>query len=348
MAMRPSLLSLIILLGAPLTLAASSGALVSPGPKPIIAGEWQLAFEKNFDKKLVLREAALATWGNAQYALFREGREGVLIGEQGWLFSSEEFSQSAAHKAELAHKLELITQIKQQLAAQNIGLIVALIPDKSRIYPEYLGRHKKPGALEGRYTDFLARLQAVGITAPDLQAVLAQGKSTGQMFLRTDTHWTPAGALQAARALAAAAPAYKGSLTFTSSQSEQLLAHEGDLLNFIPLGPLAAHYGLQSEPLAKIETMGSSESGDLFGESVIAGALIGTSYSANEKWNFLGALKQVFGQDFINVAADGKGPLIPMQDYLKSASFKNSPPQFIIWDIPERFLGVTYHDTPTP
>jgi alginate O-acetyltransferase complex protein AlgJ len=69
---------------------------------------------------------------------------------------------------------------------------------------------------------------------------------------------------------------------------------------------------------------------------------VGTSYSANEKWNFLGALQQAFAQDFINVAADGKGPMTPMQDYLQSANFKSNPPQFIVWDIPERFLGVSY------
>ena len=41
-----------------------------------------------------------------------------------------------------------------------------------------------------------------------------------------------------------------------------------------------------------------------------------------------------------NYARDGKGPFVPMLDYLDSADFKNAPPQLVIWELPERYLPV--------
>ena len=41
----------------------------------------------------------------------------------------------------------------------------------------------------------------------------------------------------------------------------------------------------------------------------------------------------------INAKA-GHGPILPMLSYLKSDDFKNSPPQVLIWEFPERYLPV--------
>jgi alginate O-acetyltransferase complex protein AlgJ len=63
-------------------------------------------------------------------------------------------------------------------------------------------------------------------------------------------------------------------------------------------------------------------------------ALIGTSYSANPNWNFVGALQQALRSDVVNYAEDGHGPILPMLSYLQSDAFKNSPPQVLIWEFP--------------
>ncbi|HJR32803.1 MAG TPA: alginate O-acetyltransferase, partial [Pseudomonas sp.] len=42
----------------------------------------------------------------------------------------------------------------------------------------------------------------------------------------------------------------------------------------------------------------------------------------------------------VNYAEDGHGPILPMLSYLKSDAFKNSPPQVLIWEFPERYLPV--------
>jgi alginate O-acetyltransferase complex protein AlgJ len=65
---------------------------------------------------------------------------------------------------------------------------------------------------------------------------------------------------------------------------------------------------------------------------------VGTSYSANPHWNFLGALQQSLHSDVVNYAEDGHGPILPMLKYLQTDAFKNSAPQVVIWEFPERYL----------
>ncbi|MGH8464554.1 MAG: alginate O-acetyltransferase AlgX-related protein, partial [Pseudomonas sp.] len=82
-----------------------------------------------------------------------------------------------------------------------------------------------------------------------------------------------------------------------------------------------------------------ADSGDaLFADTEIPVALVGTSYSANPHWNFLGALQQALRSDVVNYAEDGHGPLLPMLKYLQSDAFKASAPQVLIWEFPERYL----------
>ena len=81
------------------------------------------------------------------------------------------------------------------------------------------------------------------------------------------------------------------------------------------------------------------------GEDTLAVTLVGTSYSAKSKsnvWHFDDALAQALGTEVLNAAQEGKGPILPMREYLKSQDRQDNPPQVVIWEIPERFLRVAY------
>ena len=88
--------------------------------------------------------------------------------------------------------------------------------------------------------------------------------------------------------------------------------YKGDLTNFLPLDPLFSNLlpspdNLQQRSTRPVEAEG--EAGDaLFAETQIPVALVGTSYSANPHWNFLGALQQALRSDVANYAEDGHGP----------------------------------------
>jgi alginate O-acetyltransferase complex protein AlgJ len=186
------------------------------------------------------------------------------------------------------------------------------------------------------------------IIAPDLFGPMLKAKLDGeQVFLRTDTHWTPEGAQIAAETLAKTiaekTPLSGEPQRFVTEPAEKV-THKGDLRLFLPLDPLFENLMPKTEPLQKRNTVVAQDqpAGDdaLFANTEVPVALIGTSYSANPNWNFVGALKQALNSDVVNYAEDGHGPILPMLSYLKSDAFKNSPPQVLIWEFPERYLPV--------
>ena len=109
----------------------------------------------------------------------------------------------------------------------------------------------------------------------------------------------------------------------------------------LPLGILADRVSSRTlwlyQMLAVIPTDLVDAAG-LLGDVELPVALVGTSYSANPAWNFAGALRQHLQRDLSNHAEDGQGPIVPMLKYLQSEEFKNSPPQLVIWEFPERYL----------
>ena len=312
-----------------------------PREGSFLRGEQAARYEKAFNEALPFRDAAIATWGVLEYGLFHEGRQGVVVGRKGWLFTGEEvaFYENAA--AETARKLAYIKKVQAELAEKGVTLIVGLVPDKSRVYPEFVGR-TLPSYTEDRYKSFRRSLTQATIIAPDLLTPLTHAKEKTQVYLRTDTHWTPAGAEVAADTLAKAVRRTDVTGLFESrykTASTGQTQHQGDLLNFLPLGVLQDRLGPAPDMLETRQTRAlSSSAGRLFGAQTVPVTLVGTSYSADERWNFAGALQQALGADVLDVATEGQGPLPPMRDYLKSSELRDAPPKLVVWEIPERYL----------
>jgi alginate O-acetyltransferase complex protein AlgJ len=185
----------------------------------------------------------------------------------------------------------------------------------------------------------LSGLQARGVIAPDILAAMQVQDS---MFLKTDTHWTAKGARVAATALAQALKLTMLELQPQSfrQKSGTTRKHLGDLLKFIPLAsftPQPTPDKLETPTVEGTQSVGSG----LFGDSQVEVALVGTSYSKNQKFNFDGALKLELQTDVLNLALEGKGPITPMREFLKAIP-ENL--KLVIWEIPERFLPITYPD----
>jgi alginate O-acetyltransferase complex protein AlgJ len=326
----------------------SPAVLKSPEGKKFLNGEWTAAYEAVFNKSLAIRQPSIDTWGVLEYGLYKNGRDGVLVGDQDWIFTSEEFKFYLDAEQGIQEKLELASQAQTQLAEQGIQLVVAVIPSKARVYSEYLGRYEFPAYNQDLYASFIKSLESRNITVVNLLDPLNVAKSNAAVFLKTDTHWTPFGAEIAAKEIARVV-AKKDLLPSLGSSSYQTLIsetinHKGDLLTYLPLGALQERIGPKFDVLEQRLTEGSGESGELFGSDSIPVALVGTSYSANPLWNFEGALKEALGADVLNVANEGEGPVVPMEDYLAGQELQDAPPEVVIWEIPERFISVNSND----
>lgn len=312
--------------------------------KSITDGAASHALEAELDKNFPVRQPSIDAWGVLEYTLFKNGRTGVLVGQDGWLFTDEEFKRPKHFDAEIQGKLEYISEVKRTLEANGTQLAVVVIPAKARVYAEHLGRYKKPAYWDNVYSSFQASLNKLGVIVPDTLSALEAENPQGNLFLKTDTHFTPTGARVVAKSIAEAIKASNLNLTpatFTEVPGKPV-EHSGDLMKYIPMGNQQAS-GPKPDTLTSSTVEGSS-GGGLMGDAQLEVALVGTSYSANDKFGFPGSLKLELGTDLLNAAQEGKGPIIPMREYMKT--FKENPVKLVIWEIPERFLPVAYPQTP--
>ena len=111
-------------------------------------GATQAALQSEVEDTLAYREGAIVAWTSLRYALFGETPKGAVPGRGEWLFTDEEYQFSPDSAQIMDQRLAQVVETAQRLDADGIHLTVALLPDKSRIYSDYL-RHPRPPAVLG-------------------------------------------------------------------------------------------------------------------------------------------------------------------------------------------------------
>jgi alginate O-acetyltransferase complex protein AlgJ len=307
--------------------------------RQVIDGTPGQRVEDRLEANLPLRDFAVTAAATFRYLAVREGEPGVVVGRDGWLYTREEFERHSGDQHELSLRLTYMIDVAVALEARGVGLVIALIPSKARVVPDPLPDRLARLADHPRYETALGRLREHGLAAPDLRPALS---SIPAAFLRTDTHWTPEGARVAALEIAAAArsagaePA--AGVRFATTRAGTLEV-TGDLMSFLTLGPLAPAFGYPPESVRHFETsMTGRPALGLFDTPSIPVSLVGTSYSADPRWNFSGALMQSLNLDVLDISSEAVGPFAPMADYLGGPAFAEVKPDFVVWEVPERYL----------
>ena len=173
------------------------GRDISTMPKNVsayLSGEAATQIDSYYKKSMPHRVPSIDVMGAARYAVFKEGRSGVVVGNDGWLFSREEFAAPLDRTPDLAEAATGLIQIRDELAAKGIDLVVVPLPAKADIYREHLSEAAIPDDLVQLYDDFTALLDNAGVRYVDTRQPLLMAEAEGQLFLTTDTHWTPFGA----------------------------------------------------------------------------------------------------------------------------------------------------------
>lgn len=297
----------------------------------LTGGSYQRQYESTFADALPSRGWSVEAYAALRLALFNEVAEGAVLGRDGWIFTAEEFETPALAE----DPVPLLRQARAELAALGVQLVPVILPDKARVHADRLP-HRRSAALQNRYAAALDMLRAEGFAALDTRpAFQAHG------FLRGDTHWQPEAARAVAEALAqqlGADPAVAAFVTHSKGQDP----FRGDLMVFAETGRFADWVALPLDRITHYETLNMAEDATdamaLFADTRVPVALIGTSYSAKADFHFEGFLKSALGQDVLNLAQIGKGPFAPMRDYLTSPELHDSPPDIVIWEIPERYI----------
>jgi hypothetical protein len=130
----------------------------------------------------------------------------VLIGRDGWLFyrGNDSIEQHRGlenySESELTAYVTALEARRRWLEKLGTRMVVLVAPDKSTIYPEYLVP-QMPQVAPTRLDQLVAATAGTDLLFLDLRPTLKAAKSTGPLYYKTDTHWTPLGAYVAANQL---------------------------------------------------------------------------------------------------------------------------------------------------
>jgi alginate O-acetyltransferase complex protein AlgJ len=256
-----------------------------------------------------------------------------------WLFLTDELALNHDRLGNAAKHIRMVEEVSTYLKSRNIGLIVAPVPDKSRVQSADLCGVERPPAIAGRLGDFETRLKSAGVDVVDLLGPMnAEG---GDRYYRTDTHWNERGAKTAADAIAAGvkaaglAPTQKAEFKVTENPEHERV---GDLIRLA---------GLDNVPYP-LRPRGDEEAPTVIAESAAANvglldetpapelAVIGTSFS--RRANFVPFLSLALGSPVENHAEDNGGVANAAISYFAKPDFQKTPPRAIVWEIPERMI----------
>ena len=305
--------------------------------------------EKQLDQKLPARTTLIATANSLRYLLTGSGGDQVRVGNGGWLFLTDELRFDTDGNAHLNARANLFGGASQGLDRQGVKLVIALVPDKARLYSGRLISGHYPAYNLSRYEDALAAMRKQNVTVVDLLTPLAAAASQGQVYYSSDTHWNQFGAQISADAVALGVRKLGVELektTFVTAATGQKTERPGDLIRLMGLGdtPSALRPPSDAEILMVTKQTSVEASSGLFGDAAVPVALTGTSYSL--RGNFHGFLQQALSAKVLNTAKDGGGLLQATSAYLKDDAFKSAKPKILVWEVPERFLYTKLDDEP--
>ena len=157
-------------------------------------------YEAFFNDSYGLRDLLIKTKNQLDYWIFKRS-DGVLVGEDGWVFYKQLYEKDTLEAEKKLDRLPIffdrLLKWNALLAEQGITLVVVPCPSKTTMYPEHVPhthvRYPQKTAFQ-RYREFLASHPEVH--SVEVQQILQQLKPRMQIFHKTDFHWTdPAGAV---------------------------------------------------------------------------------------------------------------------------------------------------------
>ena len=253
----------------------------------------------------------------------------------GWLLRDDDLETEFTLDPQTLGSLQ---RLNEALASQGVTLIIAAQPPRGvALSAESVPDYRPADAFES-YRAARETLQTAGLVVTDLAAVVS---STPGYFFRRDHHWTPDGARSSAEAVAAA---IAGTPTFASTsfapqtfrtEAAEEEAQRGSFGEAI--GRICGR-APPAETFTRYRTVAETPSGGgLFETLTPPVALVGTSNSARGDLNFAGFLAHSSGLEVLNASLVGGGPEAALAAYLRSPTFREARPAFLVWEFATLF-----------
>jgi SGNH hydrolase-like domain, acetyltransferase AlgX len=261
--------------------------------------------------------------------------------------------------AHVDKQIDVIHAVNKVLKKRNIKLLITLVPMVHTIYADQLpDSFIRPRFLRELYGNIQTRLNQLGVETPNLEQPFLQHSSRktliDPLFMRADHHWSPPGALEAARVIGNYIQAkYPAMLTDIPEvkysmrlQERKVYWNIASLYKKLPPSERAKVKpdAIRTPEFSLIPNTGSDTDASGLGLGLLTDTTprlveVGTSFSHTTEFGFVGGLAQHLSRDVLNASRGGVEAFIPMAEYLASDAYQEHPPAMIIWEIPERLLS---------
>lgn len=328
----------------------------------VMSGRWADQKAKSLQEDSPIVWWLRGNWNEARYHAGVMTSARLHFGKEEWLFGAATVRPRSAAFVRLAGVRQArLVQVRDFLREKGVALLVAVIPNKVRIYPsQAFDDGVLPRELAGEYQEFLDELSDLQIPAVDL-AVPMRAAAAGlvgqddefQLYYRRDTHWRPGGALVAARAIAASIETKFGDLLSdrlpTALNGPSSRRTVGDLtsslgmLSYVRAGQDGKRYSVALSMLTdelaeerqyygvdvvtaerRIPVLGDDDSAEI--------VHVGTSFALD---NGRVAISYALGRPTRAFITPGASGILPLRDAL-AAIQAGLRPKLVLWEIVER------------
>lgn len=279
--------------------------------------------------------------GNAQKRTMAEMTQGY----DGWFFRiSGDLKEDYALMPEAAR---FMTRLAEAMKARGTQMVFVSVPPRGIAGQAFLDESQPAQRdfavrdVEKAYQGMLAGIRETGMLAPDLMNISLDKPGTETpFFFKRDHHWTSFGAREASKKVAELVKTHENyksikPSTYKTTQTGTLemrhtMANEIQRLctSQIPSEPYPQFTTrLQSSGDAAADLFGDESGGD-------PSVLIGSSFSAQESFNFDGFLSEATGMEIANYALSAGLLFNALVSYTSSPDFSTTHPPFLIWEAP--------------
>lgn len=264
-------------------------------------------------------------------------------GRDGWFFRGKSDLRPILYIP--TENQEAMIRIGRGLASRGISLSIMLTPHRGALAYRYsesaspLVEFFEPKEYIESVDSYAKLFNENGIFFPNLTSALMSSQRYDDVFFKRDHHWTAQGAKRSAQLFSAEALTNgwieRGDLEYETLPGvafEGMSNMETEINRLcedpIPSEDVEVFYSQQKITNAS-SLFGNESTGS--GQRVV---LLGTSFSAMERFNFDGFLSEALGLQVENYATVGGGFFSSIISYLTSDDFIVRPPSHIIWEVP--------------
>ncbi|MBC3861806.1 cell division protein FtsQ [Undibacterium jejuense] len=314
----------------------------------IVQGESTRRFTTQLNEHFLWSKPFAKIQRAVDWNIARDTGAAVSVGCTDWFFLNDELNTFDGGAQNANARAYMVQQVAHLLKQRGVSLMVAVVPDKTRIEQEHLCGVHRPAAFAQRAEMWINSLRKNQVEVIDLREALESVKA--ERYYRTDSHWNETGADAAALAIARRLqdlqladktdlkPAPGAIKTVTEERPGDLFRVSN--LEGVPLWLRPPVEKVANSTVAPVV----NKSDDLFGDGGLPSiALVGTSFSL--RGNFVPFMSQHLGVPVANLAKDGGDFDGAAMTYLQSKAFQQEPPKVVIWEVPERMLQKPFKES---